>query len=180
MSDAKKYLENEGIGKGTNITLDMCESLMIGYSKAQSEKVGEDIEKKAEEAFARGETTICAAFCGTGKSYLCNNFPEQYAEVECWHYQGGEKVDFPDNCVSDILSMVGKVKYLMISTNPAVLKRLTELGFSVNLYYHENGLKTEYFERYGDRESHPEFMVTLDKHISPNSRSSAMPAAMSI
>ena len=110
------------------------------------------------------ETVLCAAFCGTGKSYLCNNFPDQFAEIECWHYQGGKYVDFPNNCVSAILSMIGKVKYIMILTNPVVFKKLTELGYSVNLYYPENGLKTEYFERYRDRKSHPELMVTLDKY----------------
>ena len=120
--------------------------------------------KKRKEAFTKPETILCAAFCGTGKSYLCNNFPEQYAEIECWDYQGGKHVDFPDNCISAILSMIGKVKYVMISTNPAVLKRLAELGHSVNLYYPENRLKYEYFKRYADRESHPEFMSTLDQY----------------
>lgn len=111
-----------------------------------------------------GDTILCAGFCGTGKSYLCNNFPEQFTEIECWEYQGGAKVDFPNNCVSDIVSTVGKVKYIMISTNPVVSKKLTELGYSVNLYYPEEKLKAEYFKRYIDRKTHSELMEVLDKY----------------
>ncbi len=110
------------------------------------------------------KTILCAAFCGTGKSYLCSNFPEQYAEIECWQYQGGERVDFPNNCISDILSMIGKIKYVMISTNPVVSKKLTELGYSVNLYYPENKLSDEYFKRYTDRETHLELMSALNTY----------------
>lgn len=112
----------------------------------------------------RAETILCAAFCGTGKSYLCSNFPEKYAEIECWQYQGGERVDFPNNCITDILSMIGTVKYILLSTNPAVLNGLTKLGYSVNLYYPENKLRAEYFKRYADRESHAEFIATLDTY----------------
>ena len=39
-------------------------------------------------------TVLCAAFCGVGKSYLCNNFPYTYKELECWEYRDG---DFPND-----------------------------------------------------------------------------------
>ena len=107
------------------------------------------------------KTLLCAAFCGTGKSYLCEKFPDMCIEFECWEYQGK---NFPDNYINDIVSKIGKVKYLFISTNPIVLKKLHDMGYMINLYYPKNNLKKEYFKRYIERGSHTEFLEALDKY----------------
>lgn len=102
---------------------------------------------------------IVAAFCGTGKSFLCDNFG--YVEFECWKYQ---QSNFPDNYIVDIMSIMDKVDYVFISTNPVVLKKLHKDGVNIKLVYPQKKLKKEYFKRFIDRESSEDFMNTLDKY----------------
>ena len=100
---------------------------------------------------------IYAAFCGTGKSYLANTFPNDYIEFECWKYQGS---DFPNNYIREIISK--DAKYIFISTNPIVLKELNKLGYEIQLCYPKNELKEEYFKRYVERGSSSDFLEMLD------------------
>lgn len=106
-------------------------------------------------------TILYAAFCGTGKSFLCKVAPDIYKEVECWNYRSG---DFPNNYVEDIIGMIGKVKYLFISTDPIVLKELNKLGIEIQLVYPENNLRNEYLDRFIDRDSPYDFIGTLMKN----------------
>lgn len=112
------------------------------------------------------KTKLCAAFCGVGKSYLCDNFPNDYMEIECWEYRSG---DFPKNYVNDIIESIGKTKYIFVSSDPVVLKELNRRGIQINLYYPENKLKYEYLERFIARESSFDFigviMVNWDNWI---------------
>jgi len=111
--------------------------------------------------------TIYSSFCGTGKTYLCNNFPKEYAELCCWEYQGET---FPDNYISDIVDKLNTIKYLFISTNPVALKKLNELGFNIVLIYPKNELKEEYFRRFTNRikgdpiNIHLDFLETMDTY----------------
>ena len=107
------------------------------------------------------ETKICAAFCGTGKSYLCNKFPNTYKEVECWEYRSG---DFPNNCIQDILKEIGKTKYLFISTDPTILRGLNKFDITIDLFYPENELRNEYLDRYIERDSPYDFIGTMMKN----------------
>lgn len=104
---------------------------------------------------------IYAAFCGTGKSYLCGKYPHLYKEIECWEYRKG---DFPNNYIKDVLKLVGKAKYLFISTDPVILKRLKELGIKTHLIYPQNKLRNEYLDRYINRDSPPDFIGTFMKN----------------
>lgn len=104
------------------------------------------------------KTKIYASFCGTGKSYLCD---ENHIEFECWKYQDG---DFPNNYVNDIKSQIGKVPYIFISTNPVGLKRLIEDEIEVNLVYPNIELKEEYINRYKERGSTEDFIDMLDNN----------------
>lgn len=107
------------------------------------------------------KTIICAAFCGTGKSYLCNNNPHDYMEYECWKYRKG---DFPDNYVNDVISAIGNTKYLLISTDPVILKELNKRGFIIELYYPKNELRCEYLNRYLIRDSPVDFIGAIMKY----------------
>ncbi len=109
------------------------------------------------------ETKIYSAFCGVGKSYLCDNFPEKYKELECWMYRDG---DFPNNYIQDVLSMIGKTEYLFISTNPVILRSLNELGFGldIKLIYPDNKLRNEYLDRYLNRDSSINFIGNVMKN----------------
>lgn len=107
-------------------------------------------------------TTICAAFCGTGKSYLSNTFPNEYQEIECWEYRKSK--DFPNNYVEAVINKIDKVKYLLISTDPVILKELYKWVDSIILVYPDNSLKEEYMKRYCDRNSGYDFIGVMYKH----------------
>ena len=103
-------------------------------------------------------TLLYAAFCGTGKSYLCNNFADTYKELECWEYRKG---DFPNNYIQDVLNILGKIKYLLISIDPIILKELNKLGIEIRLIYPKNELRDEYLGRFIKRDSHYEFIGAI-------------------
>jgi len=107
------------------------------------------------------KTQIIAAFCGTGKSYLCNNFPDTYKEIECWKYRTG---DFPTNYIQDVLKENGKVKYLFISTDPVILKELNKFSIAIQLVYPLNELRNEYLDRYINRDDSYDFIGTMMKN----------------
>ncbi len=107
------------------------------------------------------QTLIISAFCGTGKTYLCNNFADIYQEIECWEYRGK---DFPNNYIQKILDALGKTKYLFISTDPIVLRRLNELGIKIRLFYPQNELRDEYLNRYIARDAPYDFIGTMMKN----------------
>lgn len=104
---------------------------------------------------------IIAAFCGTGKTYLCNNFSDKCTEVECWEYRDG---DFPRNYIKDVKLAIGNYKYIFISTDPIILKPLNESGISIKLVYPKKELKSEYFKRFVMRGSNKDFMNAYNKY----------------
>lgn len=104
------------------------------------------------------KTILYAAFCGTGKTRVCDNSKYNIIELECWKYEGKH---FPRNYITDIKSKIGKVKYILISTNPVVLKELNKTGIEINLVYPQIELKEEYLLRYRKRKSAKEFITLL-------------------
>ena len=117
-------------------------------------------QKNSKEAPNNSElhTVLCAAFCGTGKSYLCSNFANDYMELECWEYRKG---DFPNNYVKDVISAMGETKYLLISTDPVILKELNKRCIEIQLYYPENKLRNEYLDRFIARDSPQDFVGAI-------------------
>ena len=106
-------------------------------------------------------TVLCAAFCGTGKSYLCDKFSDIYKEVECWYYRDG---DFPNNYIEDVINLFGKTKYLFISTDPVILRKVNELGIEIHLFYPLNELRNEYLDRFIERNSPYDFIGAVMKN----------------
>ena len=104
---------------------------------------------------------IYAAFCGTGKSYLCDTLPDKCIEFEDWNYRDG---DFPKNYIKDIIAVIGNYEYIFIGTDPMVLKQLNEMGINIKLVYPKNELKSEYFKRFAGRESHIDFVNAINKY----------------
>ncbi len=107
------------------------------------------------------DTVLCAAFCGTGKSYLCDNFADTYKEIECWEYRNK---DFPNNYIQEVINTIGKTKYLFISTDPIILRGLNDLGIEIQLIYPLNELRNEYLDRYIARDSPYDFIGTTMKN----------------
>jgi hypothetical protein len=104
------------------------------------------------------DTVLCAAFCGCGKSYLSNNFADDYKELECWEYRKG---DFPKNYADDVMRAMGETKYLFISTDPVILNELNRRGAKIHLYYPQNELRNEYLDRFIARASPFDFIGVL-------------------
>jgi len=102
--------------------------------------------------------TVYAAFCGTGKTSICEQRTD-CTELECWNY---EAFNFPYSYIFDIHDTHDPCKSLFISTNPAVLSRL--YGFAIELIYPDISLKSEYMDRYRDRGSHSDFIAVMDSY----------------
>lgn len=107
------------------------------------------------------KTQIISAFCGTGKTYLCQGSGGSLVEIECWAYSN--KPGFPHNIIRHINSIHGTVDGLFISTNPMVLNALPNKTKAV-LIYPELSLKDEYIKRFVDRGSSDDFISTLSKY----------------
>ena len=103
-------------------------------------------------------TKIIAAWCGTGKTKLCE-LREDCVEIEYWKYK-----DKSDNeYVSDIICNTGRVEYIFISTDPIGLKVLSDLGYEILLVYPRIELRNEYLDRYIKRDSPSDFIGVFMK-----------------
>jgi hypothetical protein len=109
-------------------------------------------------------TVICAAFCGTGKTYICEKTDISSIEVEYWKYKDcGLKSEY----IKDIKKYIGKVDYIFIATDPDGLKLLNNEGFDILLVYPKKELRGEYLDRYIERDSSCDFIGAFMKYWDP-------------
>lgn len=109
-------------------------------------------------------TTIYAAFCGTGKTFICEKTDIKSIEVEYWKYKDkGLQKEY----IKDIKEQFGKVNYIFIATDPEGLKLLHNEGFDIILVYPKNELRNEYLDRYIERDSSPDFIGAFMKYWNP-------------
>lgn len=106
-------------------------------------------------------TVICAAFCGVGKTYICEKTNIKAVEVEYWKYK--EKGLFKEY-IENVKNYIGKVNYIFIATEPEGMKLLNNEGFNILLVYPKNELRNEYLDRYIERDSPYDFIGTFMKH----------------
>lgn len=104
------------------------------------------------------KTKLISAWCGTGKTYICEKTDILSIEVEYWKYKD------PKKYIKDIRKYLGKVDYIFISTDPKGLKLLDEIGFEIDLIYPKNELRDEYLQRYLDRDSPADFIGVFMKY----------------
>lgn len=107
------------------------------------------------------DTKIISAFCGTGKTFVCERTQIKSVEVEYWKYIDNELQNEYVECIN---SHIGNVEYIFVSTDPTGLMLLHENGFEITLIYPENNLRNEYLDRYINRDSAYEFIGTFMKH----------------
>jgi hypothetical protein len=106
-------------------------------------------------------TIICAAFCGTGKTHICQQTDIKSIEVEYYKYKDkGLHKEY----IEDIKKHLGKLDYIFISTDPDGLKLLYKEGFHITLVYPENELRNEYLDRYINRDSPHDFIGAFMKY----------------
>lgn len=103
---------------------------------------------------------VYAAFCGTGKTYFCENINNKSIEVEYWKYKEGLQKEY----CNDIKKYVGTMDYIFISTEPEGLKLLRDDGFDIVLIYPKNELREEYLDRYIARDSPCDFIGAFMKY----------------
>jgi len=104
---------------------------------------------------------LCAAWCGSGKTFICEKTDIKAVEIEYWKYKDkGLQKEYLD----DIKNLTGKVDYIFISTDPDGLKLLHKEGFDITLIYPKNELRNEYLDRYIERDSPYDFIGTFMKH----------------
>ena len=110
------------------------------------------------------KTLLCAAFCGTGKTYICEKTNIDAVEVEYWKYKDkGLQKEY----IEDIKKYFGVVDYIFITTEPDGLKLLHNEGFDIILVYPENELRNEYLDRYIERDSPHDFIGVFMKYWNP-------------
>lgn len=119
----------------------------------------ESLIEKQNGNFAN--TVLCAAFCGAGKTFICEKTDVKAVEVEYWKYK--EK-GLQKEYIEDVKKYIGKVDYIFISTEPDGMKLLNDEGFDILLVYPKNELRNEYLDRYIERDSPYDFIGTFMKH----------------
>lgn len=103
---------------------------------------------------------LCAAFPGTGKTFLCEKTSVKAVEVEYWKYKDKSQKEYVD----DIKKYFGLVDFIFISTDPEGLKLLHDEGFEITLVYPKNELREEYLNRYIQRDSPYDFIGSFMKY----------------
>jgi hypothetical protein len=107
------------------------------------------------------KTLLFAAFCGSGKTFVCEKTNIKAIEIEYWKYKDkGLNKEY----LEDIKNNIGKVEYIFISTDPESLKLLNQDGFEITLVYPENELRNEYLDRYILRDSSCDFIGAFMKY----------------
>lgn len=106
------------------------------------------------------KTLLYAAFCGSGKTYTCENTDIKAIEIEYWKYKDSSKEKY----LKDIEENIGKVDYIFISTDPEGLKLLSNKGYDITLVYPKKELRNEYLDRYINRDSSADFIGNFMKY----------------
>ena len=106
-------------------------------------------------------TTLYAAWCGTGKTYLCEKTDTSSIEIEYWKYKDR---GLREKYIEDVENYYGKVDCILISTDPDGLRLLRDKGFEITLVYPQNELRNEYLDRYLKRDSPSDFIGVFMKY----------------
>lgn len=107
------------------------------------------------------DTIVIAAFCGTGKTYICEKTEINSVEVEYWKYKDN---GLQKKYVEDVKKYFGAVEYIFVATDPEGMKLLYDEGFDITLIYPKNELREEYLERYIARDSPYDFIGSFMKY----------------
>ena len=113
------------------------------------------------------KTKVISAFPGTGKSWFFNNQDTFGAKVSdsdssefSWIEPGVRHPDFPNNYVQHIMSLIGEVDIIFVSSHEVVRNALKDAGITFTLLYPGIDSRDDYIERFQQRGS-PEAFIKL-------------------
>ena len=105
------------------------------------------------------KTVLCAAFCGTGKTFICENSKIKAVEIEYWKYEGRQG-DF----LKDINQHVGIFDIVFLQTDSESLNLLQLECIELVLIYPDKSLRNEYLDRYIQRDNPYDFIGSMMKY----------------
>ena len=119
-------------------------------------------------------TVIIAGFPGVGKTWCYNNLKDKYTMLDSdssnfsWIWENGKKTDirnpeFPNNYIAHIISNLGKVDVVFVSTHESVRKALAdhEIPYVLVYPYDTEDNMIYYFTGYVKRGSDTRFMNNI-------------------
>ena len=117
-------------------------------------------------------TKIISGFPGIGKSFLSTEYKnldiiDSDSSLFSWTITDGTKVrnpDFPNNYLNHIVSNIGKVDVIMVSSHKDVRNILNQNEIKAYLVYPDRSLKDEYVERYKLRNSDEKFIEFISNN----------------
>jgi len=108
------------------------------------------------------ETKIISAFSGCGKTYLSKIKSNKIIyDLSCSRF---EKTNFPQNYITEIKRMIGKVDILLISTHKSIRDELVKNNIHYTLVFPHENLKDEYMNRYKNRTTPQRVIDLIDKN----------------
>lgn len=110
-------------------------------------------------------TRVIAAFPGTGKTWMFDHQDEFNLIISdsdsskfSWSSPGVRHEDFPNNYIQHIISKIGMVDVIFISTHKDVRDALKEASIDYTLIYPERDEKQFYIQRFQNRGSTDAFI----------------------
>jgi phosphopantetheine adenylyltransferase len=119
------------------------------------------------------KTNIIAAFPGTGKSYLVRNnkLDRKVVDLDSNAYTQGHDSHgnvaskaFPGNYIQAIKKQIDRTDVLLISIHSEVLDALRKEQIKFTVVYPETELKSEYINRFQQRQDPSEFIELFNKN----------------
>lgn len=145
---------------GTESYIERCELHDIKELLSQANSVDIKISNIPNKDICR----LYAAFCGTGKTFICEKTNVKAVEIEYWKYKDkGLQKEY----IEDVKKYYNSVDYIFIATDPEGLKLLHNEGFDITLVYPKNELRNEYLDRYVERDSPHDFIGVFMKYWHP-------------
>jgi hypothetical protein len=106
-------------------------------------------------------TKVISAFPGCGKTFLFKNNPDLIIlDSDSSNF---DKENFPQNYINHIISNIGKVDIILVSSHKEVREALIDSKIDFTIVYPSIELKDEYIKRYIQRGS-PENFIELLKN----------------
>lgn len=116
------------------------------------------------------QTKVISGFPGVGKSYIFNTYAKEKGLVVAdsdssnfsWISKGVRNPDFPNNYMAHIISLIGKVDVIMVSSHKEVREAMKEHNIDFMIVYPDKSLKEEYLKRYKDRGNDEGFIKMIE------------------